>query len=660
MKIYETKSSAASAGSHSAEFVNPAFVAEFGDDIYILHQLHTKDKLAPVFGKKFGAMGNLSSMMILHNSINTPRDLWNTSADRTGGQSIYHGWDANHAVTSNRQFQMCGGTATKVWQSIYNPSKLYYVGNYKYNNTHYYVYEYDKNSKTVTKVSAASGAYFTQATIFIHEDENYLYGIDTGGSYRHSGYCRQLRIHKGTFSYTTYGFHNRYGWARPLYVDSERILWYQDIGHWSANYPFRMIGMTKWSDTVSNTTSYNIRRNNSSHINNPWIDNQKADGGKANSMLYHGYVLTDGHTVSHINNHFWSQPAIVGSGTHGTNLRSTHKVVRIYTLGLNFDDEFFIVRTNIPLPDHANAFEDTSDGRPGGLAYGSAETPSCDVRLCTLSANAGLPNPITPTNGYGASGKIFRGNASHIASAINLSFFEDDTGEGFLIVDWANPNTQNVDTNVSRQQCIFVYKITNYSASIKADLHETDSLNLALIQKIDLGYNSFGLYRPTDDAKTFIAMDWHGTSHQVYTWNSTSETFVTGSEIKGEILGIGNDSSGTIYSIHNGGGNYRYEIHTETPTLPNQITVTPASERYDFTGTTINSTVSIEAFNYAGTRIEVTVNLQIMGDGVVFTNGLATDGGKTLAVTTSASSAITENIDITSATFVRINASMSV
>ena len=81
-------------------------------------------------------------------------------------------------------------------------------------------------------------------------------------------------------------------------------------------------------------------------------------------------------------------------------------------------------------------------------------------------------------------------------------------------------------------------------------------------------------------------------------FNKSSKEFQEGASLGGEIMCIGNDSNGNIYSIQMGGGNRRYEIHTETPTLPSQIKVTPANERFNFAGTPIASTVDIEAFNY--------------------------------------------------------------
>ena len=74
----------------------------------------------------------------------------------------------------------------------------------------------------------------------------------------------------------------------------------------------------------------------------------------------------------------------------------------------------------------------------------------------------------------------------------------------------------------------------------------------------------------------------------------------------------------------------------------------------------MQSTVDIECFNYAGDRIAATVNLQMIGEGVIFTSSSATSAGKALTITTSSSAAVTENISITQATFVKINASMSV
>jgi hypothetical protein len=320
--------------------------------------------------------------------------------------------------------------------------------------------------------------------------------------------------------------------------------------------------------------------------------------------------------------------------------------------------EYLIIRNNIPLPENTNAFQSAAT-HPGSAAYGSSTNPAMDQRKCTVTSNnAALPSTFSDSNITGSSGFFAKTGAETDANRIhNMSYFEDG-GSAYLMIDFAHPSVET-DPTVAAYHSIWVFKITNHTSSLTNDPSETDSLALEIIQDIQIDDSCYGLYRPTDDPKTFIAMSITSSVHPVYSWNSSTEQFTTSYSLNGNICTIGNDSSGNIYSAHKGPYG-RFEIHAESVVLPNEITVVPAQTRYEYTGTTISSTVSVDAYNYLGNRIAATINLQILGSGVEFTDSSATNNGKTISVTTSTSSSTAVDIDITSSSFVRITASMSV
>lgn len=662
MKIYETKPAAQNLdGTYGAYNTRACMVGELGDNIFIQRQMHTKSTLAPVFGKQVGWYGNQHNVMLLHNSIGMQRDYESTNAAMNGQNDNNYGSDPSYHVTSNRQLQMAGHNAKKAWRSTYDTTKIYFTSSYDYNHNALYVHEYDVTTKTFsnTKVHSAKTC---MSTAWFYEDATYVYGSDAGGNTLYTAYSRIIRLNKTSLGIDTLGTYRRYDIHRILHVTDEYVLYYLDSGNYSSGRRASTVMLNRWSDAVNHTTGINRKFSDDDYWNNGGLDMQKADGTRFWALQYHSNTMTDGLQVhtggADTSRPHWSQPAIVHD--HAGNLRDTHKVIRYYMAVRNTGGSLSINRVNIPLPDHANAFSDVSDGRPGGLAYGTPTVPTYDMRKCTLTALAGLPSVLNEANMFGDNGLIYAGNNSYIYKSYNLSFFEDANGKGFLILDFAGENTYQYASGTYRAQSIWVLEIVNYAASITDQLHETNSLELKVIQEIDLGYNPMALYRPTDDPELFIAMNFNAAGSKIFTWNKSSKEFQEGATLGGEIMCIGNDSSGNIYSIQMGGGNRRYEIHTETPTLPNQIKVTPANERFNFAGSPIASTVDIEAFNYLGDRIAATVNLQIIGEGVVFTSGSATSAGKALTVTTSSSAAITENISVTQATFVKINASMSV
>lgn len=138
----------------------------------------------------------------------------------------------------------------------------------------------------------------------------------------------------------------------------------------------------------------------------------------------------------------------------------------------------------------------------------------------------------------------------------------------------------------------------------------------------------------------------------IYNWNNTNGWVKTGT-IPGKFYGVGRDSTDRIWAIQGDQGQYM-NTHIITPTTPISITVTPASATYNYTGTTINSTIDVSAYDIQGNRIATNVALTI--DGSTMTFG---DDTTSATVTTSTSAETSQAIKITGAGLSDIVANVS-
>ena len=94
-------------------------------------------------------------------------------------------------------------------------------------------------------------------------------------------------------------------------------------------------------------------------------------------------------------------------------------------------------RTNIPLNDHAFAFENDARNQ-NSKNYGTGSNKYIDIRTCsTTSAGGGLPSQLDETNIYGDEGIAYAGNTTHGYKHVNVAFFES-SGNGYLILDLAS------------------------------------------------------------------------------------------------------------------------------------------------------------------------------------------------------------------------------
>lgn len=719
MKIYETKNNTSAQdyrlGSHPRD---NTLMFEAPDRLYINGMGHDKDTLAPIFGSTFQVFASTADWLKLTNSLSAAHDSESDASSLISSQ-VYGGkTSGDYLNTNNRQSIMAGVSMSSLWRSSFDSNKLYFTttdpdgdriwgGRYDIASSHLDGYVDSQPS---------NGSDGRGSTCFFHEDNNYLYGVLNGRGYTaisHSDHHQYrskscfIRMDKSTLEITWSGYAPQYdGLTVILHVTSDYFVFYSTQGHGQARYsgdedgsgngtssnlPQAGFGLIRFSDdwTPSEVEMSHMHEKGTQSVPNwnngflPILDelgNSRYDEERGTlimapvitylrndpSIITSSTVLKQGVSIYGDTggdyydgdpslDYYMTVPAIVSDNT----LKSTHKIVRTYTCVRTGDGEFHIIRNNIPLPDNSNAFQNAAS-HPGSNPYGSSTNPAMDQRKCTITSdNSSLPTSFNDTNIVGDTGMLRKDVSYGITFRVqNTSFFMDSNNNAYLMVDFAHPQV-NRENTLAAYHSIWVFKIVDHANSLTADPAETDSINLKVIQEIQIDRECYGLYRPTDDPKIFYAMSISSAEHPVYNWNPTTEQFSTSYSINGNICAIGNDSNGNVYSAHK--GTYgRYEIHAESTVLPNEITVIPAQTRYEYTGTTISSTVAVDAYNYLGNRIAATINLQILGSGVEFTSSSATNNGKTISVTTSASASTAVDIDITSSSFARITASMSV
>ena len=707
MKIYQTKNNTSSndyrLGSHPHD---NTLLFEAPDRLFINGMGHDKDTLAPIFGSTFQTFANEGEWFKLTNSVSFCQDSTSNTNSLPASEQVRMKPSADYLLSNNRQSIMAGVSISSIWRSTSDTNYIYFTGADP-DGDKLWVGRYNIASSSLDGfVGASSNADGSAA--FFHEDDNYLYGV----AHRHSGDSYPasfIRVNKGNLTFSHSGLEPSYdGGIIILHVTDDYFVffgqtnnatkWYQnDVT--SSNYGALCagIGLVRFTDTFTAGTTINYLSSKSDNLystpnwNSPFLaildDNgniryagknssYEHGGGTINMTLFPTSMRNDPSLITYApaqgeeigiypdsggdyysalsDDHHLINPAIVSNST----LINTHKIIRTYSLLRTSDGEYVIIRNNVPLPENTNAFQAASS-HPGSSAYGSSAIPVMDQRKCTITSNnSSLPSSFTDSNISGSSGFFSKVSSTYTADRIhNMSYFEDN-GNAYLMIDFAHPNT-SVDSTTSAYHSVWVFKITNHTSSLTNDPSETDSLALEIIQDVEIDDSCYALYRPTDDPKTFIAMSVSTSTHPVYSWNTSTEQFTTSYSLNGNICTIGNDSNGNIYSAHKGPYG-RFEIHAESVVLPNEITVVPAQTRYEYTGTTISSTVAVDAYNYLGNRIAATINLQILGSGVEFTDPSATNNGKTISVTTSTSASTAVDIDITSSSFVRITASMSV
>ena len=140
-----------------------------------------------------------------------------------------------------------------------------------------------------------------------------------------------------------------------------------------------------------------------------------------------------------------------------------------------------------------------------------------------------------------------------------------------------------------------------------------------------------------NDARTILGIIAHGNLY-IYTFNGT--TWTQTANLQYQFHAVGRDNLGRIWAHDAGPGHGR--IHLITLSVPVTISVVPAAGSYQYSGSTVNSTLAVNAYDSSGARTATSVKLVIDGGSMTFSgNNLTT------TVTTSASTDTTVAISIT-------------
>lgn len=651
MKLYTTNNYK---GSHSAFGSNHPRVFEAPDEIFIKGMAHDKNTLAPIFGRLLP--NNYANKAIL----NTEHYAGKPFIAHRRGDGTYPVKSASsnqmHPVGGScapQQIMLSGqtflnGTVSpkKIWQSIKNPDLLYWegaVGGYDpqsfgasgRNYTHGYYFVYEMNRKTLEIREYSTGWNVHHEDVYwFHEDDTYIYGMGTSTYPSWAASYMVTQLNKSNLALQARGFGRNDYINSMLLIQNEEFFTYSHRFRHQSYTGAAYIGRVSFSTleaigtSVSYTNSLNHKYLSSTpSINYPYLRmGLRAGGFNNHGMFQNGHEYSDG-SIQSVHHDYGNigYPAIV----HDSALKAAG-IMRLYNMFWDGtgSNELRIGRCNID------------------ISGAKDEDPGFDFMPCTITSSKGITIPNKETF-CGASGKYYTGSASNGYKGTAVRYFEDGTGSYLLVSgDYESNGTDG------QQNAFWVFEITNHTASVTSNKAENDSLVLDLIQTVDMGYPSVNFFAPDRDHKKFIAMSRDSTSHKFFTWNSSTKQFTTASSINGEILRLATDSKGRIFSFHQDA--QEDNIHLESLTLPNSVSVVMDQERYAYSGTTVNAVATVDVFNYQGTRLSKTVNLEILGTDAVFAGG-----GKTKTIQTSASNSSSVQIDISGPTFVRVNGTVS-
>ena len=133
-----------------------------------------------------------------------------------------------------------------------------------------------------------------------------------------------------------------------------------------------------------------------------------------------------------------------------------------------------------------------------------------------------------------------------------------------------------------------------------------------------------------------------------YTWDDTNGWELT-QTVSGRFHAIGRDKTDRIWAVEQSTSGWYLNAHVLSLDVPVKVTVTPASSSYDYTGSTINSNVTISAFNISNTRVAKSVKLTIEGSSMQFdSDGSGNANSDSATVTTITGGDVTKPIKIVS------------
>lgn len=145
-----------------------------------------------------------------------------------------------------------------------------------------------------------------------------------------------------------------------------------------------------------------------------------------------------------------------------------------------------------------------------------------------------------------------------------------------------------------------------------------------------------------NDAKTIFGIIGNNALH-VFTWDNSAGWEET-STIAGKFHCVGRDSTDRIWATEQSSNGDYTNIHVLSLDVPISVVITPAASSYNYTGTTINTSVGVSAYNISGDRIATDVKLTIDGTSMEFAGG-----SDSATVTTLTNADVSQNVNILSA-----------
>lgn len=595
------------------------------DYIFIDGFAHDKQTLSPVFATNYRSYNYHMSSCHLENNVSLPH--YSTDFNLGSSGNFYYGgpYTINTHVTAHGQSNLCGINFKSILPSAYEENIEY---SHEANGYHGRIVAIDKteNYKRVRFLYQRGADWYYCKSYFLHEDEENIYGfhsshaVNGNDAYTH----RFFKLSKDGTNHKTCGFTNKYSHNfAMLYKDDSHFIFSQSTYNFSSYRPAFGIRKINFSDNFSSTGTWNYYRDSGineayASLLRQYIPSESGGYDTGTGQIYEGMPLSDGNTLNLKYGFYHSMnPAILHNHDSTNGLRVKNNVARMYYPMFNANGFLQILRVNLPINDHELAID----------------APIFDIRLCTISTN-GLHTENIHYNDFRKNGDIYGSNSSHGHNFFNLAYFYDEHNgqkRHFLILTGdQSDGLGGYDAHAGATRA-WVFEINTFDDSLVNDLHETNSLSLTLVQKIDVTeHKNYQSFRPDYDPKKWIAFVNNGQHHDIYTWNPSLKKFQTTTSIKGKLVGMATDTTGRFYTIHNN-RDHHFEIHVEALDYPATIVIEPEDTRLEYINSNITTKITISAFNYEGTEIDLdNVTLKINGKNAKFDNN---DTSKTINLT---------------------------
>jgi hypothetical protein len=654
MKIYESQ------GNLIGHRLNGRMIAEDQNYIWISNHAHTKDTLSPVFGVRSNIF-TPDLPMDFDNMLGGPMNWDSNLSHRTANAHHYYTGNTMYKTTCNGQLNLLGINPTGKWVSLFEPDYYYYT---PFTNTA------QTNSLISYKIELATGnatqharANYGGQVHFLHETSTQVFGYTN--FYHGSG--RFSVLNKGSLAMNgTLGLYSDAGNMNGpsiLYKTDKYVTYFQCWHRSTDSAAAFAICRNAWSDTQNYTTTGYTRtsadgsteyyewtrnrlRKNIFKLNESGYDEDNSPDSYVNMATTHNYNLLSDRTEFDARSsfHMTSTPGIVHDHDPASDgLVKTYEKLRWYVPYCSTDGSFQILRYNMSISDTDNS-------------------PNYDVRKCVLS-NSDPDNLQQPSiDTINSHDQALPGSTDRARQGVACAYFNDKKDGAYhhyLMLSFEDPTMRNFRQDGGRNyNKIYVYKILNHDVSIVDDIHELDSLDLELHQVIVEQTMSSGLLRPNFDPKLFIYFN-SSDDHPVYIWNNTQQLFDKTHSINAPAAQMGADSEGRIYTC-NYHSHRNFSVDMFTLDIPSKVSVKMDDNKFEYTGTPIDSELKVNSFNWKGERLASKVNLKVAGSGVVIIDSGNSDAEvTTLEVTTNDSSDLTIPIKIKSGSAVKINASVA-